>query len=77
MVAEVTVFPVPGGPWIRLKGRCNTVFTAYTCATTDNTRVSFKGETGTASRTFTSRFHCRRVGCDERSATPLSSPASG
>lgn len=22
--------PVPGGPWIRLRGRCSTVFTAYT-----------------------------------------------
>lgn len=30
MVAEVTVFPVPGGPWIRLRGLCSTVFTAYT-----------------------------------------------
>ena len=29
-VAEVTVFPVPGGPWMRLRGRCSTVFTAYT-----------------------------------------------
>lgn len=30
MVAEVTVFPVPGGPWIRLSGLCSTVLTAYT-----------------------------------------------
>ena len=25
MDAEVTVLPVPGGPWISPKGRCNTV----------------------------------------------------
>lgn len=52
MVAEVTVFPVPGGPWIRLKGRCNTVFTAYTCATANSTGMSFRGDTGTASTMF-------------------------
>ena len=28
MLADVSVFPVPGGPWIRLKGRCNTLRTA-------------------------------------------------
>lgn len=39
MVAEVTVFPVPGGPWIRLRGLCSTVFTAYTCTR----RASKKG----------------------------------
>ena len=25
MDAEVTVLPVPGGPWMRPRGRCNTV----------------------------------------------------
>eukprot|EP00906_Rhabdomonas_costata_P014527 RCo020882 len=30
IVAEVTVFPVPGGPWIRLRGFCSTDFTAET-----------------------------------------------
>lgn len=40
IVAEVTVFPVPGGPWIRLRGRCSTVFTAYTCITINISRVS-------------------------------------
>mmetsp|Transcript_638 Transcript_638/g.1239 ORF Transcript_638/g.1239 Transcript_638/m.1239 type:complete len:412 (-) Transcript_638:609-1844(-) len=27
-LAEVTVFPVPGGPWIKDRGRCSTSFTA-------------------------------------------------
>jgi hypothetical protein len=31
MVAEVTVLPVPGGPWMRERGRCSTCFTADTC----------------------------------------------
>lgn len=43
MVAEVTVFPVPGGPWIRLSGRCNTVFTAYTCNTMNQIHASSEG----------------------------------
>jgi hypothetical protein len=30
MVAEVTVFPVPGGPWIRLRGFWRTLLTAKT-----------------------------------------------
>lgn len=29
MVAEVTVLPVPGGPWMRDKGRCKACFRAY------------------------------------------------
>lgn len=31
MEAEVTVLPVPGGPWIKLNGFCKTDLTAYTC----------------------------------------------
>lgn len=31
MVAEVTVLPVPGGPWIRLSGCCSTRCTASAC----------------------------------------------
>jgi hypothetical protein len=31
MAAEVTVFPVPGGPWIKLIGFWRTFFTARTC----------------------------------------------
>lgn len=34
MVAEVTVFPVPGGPWINDNGRWTACFTAYTWKTT-------------------------------------------
>lgn len=30
-VADVTVFPVPGGPWMRDSGRCRTAFTAVNC----------------------------------------------
>ena len=44
MVAEVTVFPVPGGPWMRLKGLCSTVFTAYTC---NKTHVNLSSSHGT------------------------------
>ena len=33
MVAEVTVFPVPGGPWINDNGRWTACFTAYTWKT--------------------------------------------
>ena len=29
MVAEVTVFPVPGGPWIKLSGLDSTLLTAW------------------------------------------------
>lgn len=31
MVAEVTVLPVPGGPWMRDRGRCRACFRAYCC----------------------------------------------
>ena len=31
IVALVTVFPVPGGPWMRLNGFCSTLFTALIC----------------------------------------------
>ncbi len=31
MDAEVTVFPVPGGPWMRPRGRCRTVLMACIC----------------------------------------------
>ena len=34
MVADVTVFPVPGGPWINDNGRWTACFTAYTWKTT-------------------------------------------
>lgn len=34
MVADVTVFPVPGGPWISDNGRWTACFTAYTWETT-------------------------------------------
>ena len=30
MAADVTVLPVPGGPWMRLTGFCRTLFTADT-----------------------------------------------
>jgi hypothetical protein len=40
MVAEVTVFPVPGGPWMRDSGRWSTCFTADTCAGGNDSSVT-------------------------------------
>ena len=31
MEAEVTVLPVPGGPWMRARGDCRAVLTAMAC----------------------------------------------
>ena len=31
MEAEVTVLPVPGGPWMSPRGLCSTVLMAYIC----------------------------------------------
>ena len=36
IAAEVTVFPVPGGPWIKLIGFWRTLFTANTYQTSTN-----------------------------------------
>lgn len=68
MVAEVTVFPVPGGPWIRLRGRCNTVFTAYTCITTNNTEMS---SGNTTPKMFSRRLKCKSGYCDMRQVLHL------
>lgn len=38
-MADVTVLPVPGGPWMRLSGLCSTVFTAYTCKDSASARA--------------------------------------
>lgn len=41
MVADVTVFPVPGGPWMRDNGRCKACFRAYCWRSTGNIQSDF------------------------------------
>ena len=51
IVADVTVLPVPGGPWMRLSGRCSTCFTAATCEWFSSGSPGAENLRGSADRT--------------------------